>query len=246
MLRSLVLAILLHAAPMAQHMHAQGLEGVVVETYHQQRIGDDTLTTYRIWIDLAEHHSLQMVFGSVDHPLRIETTTEFFNDTVHGVKYADRLDADLLDQWPLAYDSWLTVSAASDKHHAVPLDSDADGSVLRAKKHGKLLRSRDGLKAADVKQVVDFKMDPGYLGNIRGGTILCTDCAWSVLGGIMGATPENKVLIAQISTTGVLSYELNVHVGKQGGGFLRYVGVNPQGDEVLHEALRKLPARLLP
>ncbi|MBK8500679.1 MAG: hypothetical protein IPL52_18110 [Flavobacteriales bacterium] len=224
---------------------AQALEGIVVEKYHQLVRSTDTLTTYRIYVDLAPEHTLQMVFGSTGHPLRIESTTEFFNDTLNGAMYGDRIDADRLAEGFTALDSWITINAGSDAHAGLPLDKDTDGSVLRSKRYRKSPLARaDGLVPADVKQVVDFKMQPGYLGNIRGTTILCVDCAWSVLGGTKGVTTDNMVLIAQISTTGVLSYELNLQIGRPGGGFVRYVAMGPQGDEIQHPALDNRPQRL--
>ncbi len=237
--------LLLVAALFNLHSHAQALEGILVETYNQRIAGKDTLTTYRIYVDLAPQMSLQMVFGSEDHPLRIETTTEFFNDTLNGVMYADRLKAARLNDGLCALDSWLTIGAASDKHMGVPLDRDPDGSLLQSKRFKRSpLAHRDGLIPATVKSVMDFKCQQGYLGNIRGGTILCVDCAWSAIGGGLGVTEDNLVLIAQITTTGKLSYELNLQIGKPGGGFLRYVAHAPQGDEIVFEALAKMPDRL--
>ena len=237
--------VLLVAALPNLHSRAQALEGILVETYHQRMLGKDTLTTYRIYVDLAPQMSVQMVFGSEGHPLRIESTTEFFNDTLNGVKYADRLKAARLNDGLCALDSWLTIGAASDAHMGIPLDRDTDGSLLRSKRFKRsTLARRDGLVPATVKSVTDFKCQPGYLGNIRGGTILCVDCAWSAIGGGLGVTADNMVLIAQITTTGKLSYELNLQIGKPGGGFLRYVAHAPQGDEILFQGLAKMPDRL--
>lgn len=224
---------------------SQALEGIVVEQYQRVIRENDTLTTFRVFVDLAEDHTLQMVFGSEHHPLRLESTAEFFNDTINGGKYGDRIDADRLVEGSTAVDSWITINAASDAHAGVPLAQDSDGSVLRGRRYRKSPLARtDGLVPAVVKQVVDFKMQPGYLGNIRGNTILCTDCAWSVLGGTRGVTVENMVLIAQITTTGALFYELNLQIGKPGGGFVRYVAADPQGDELFHAALDNRPGRL--
>lgn len=240
-----LLALLACTWATTDNCSAQALEGVLIERYHQRIEGADTLTTYRIFIDLAKEHSLQMVFGSEQHPLRIESTTTFFNDTVNGVKYADRLNARQLNEGNCALDSWLTIGAATDTHWGVPLEKDTDGSLLRSRAYKRTALGRaDGLMPGPVKSVVDFKMQPGYLGNIKGNILLCVDCAWSALGGGIGLTEENMVLIAQITTTGRLYYELNLQIGKPGGGFLRYVARDPQGDEILFEALDNRPERL--
>lgn len=224
----------------------QSFEGLLVETYHKQVIDGDSLTTYRIYADLAPGHTLQMVFGSEQHPMRIETTASFFNDTVNGERYADRVNAAMLHEGWAALDSWLTVGAASSAHLGVPLHLDADGSLLRSKPYKKTaLAEHDGLMSANVKPVVDFRMNPGYLRNVKGPLLLCMDCAWSVLGGTLGPTPENLVLLAQITTSGELSYELNLQIGLPGGGFVRYVAKDPTADEIAHPDLLHLPSRLL-
>lgn len=223
----------------------QSFEGLLVERYHTQVIDGDSMTTYRIYADLAEGYTLQMVFGSEEHPMRIESTSSFFNDTLHGERYADRVLASELSNGFTALDSWITVGAASSAHAGIPLDLDTDGSVLRGKSYRKSgLAKRDGLIAADVKPVVDFRMNPGYLRNIKGSVLLCMNCAWSVLGGTSGPTADNMVLLAQITTAGELAYELNLQIGKPGGGFERYVAKNPSGDEIMHPALLHLPSRL--
>lgn len=225
---------------------AQAFEGLLVERYHQQVINGDTMTTYRIFADLAEGHTLQMVFGSDDHPMRIESTESFYNDTLHGERFADRVQASELSTGYTALDSWITVGAASSAHLGIPLNIDPDGSVLRSKTYRKSdLAKRDGLIAGDVKPVVDFRMNPGYLRNIKGSILLCVNCAWSVLGGTTGASSENMVLLAQITTAGELAYELNLQIGLPGGGFVRYVAKDPADGEFLHPDLQRLPSRLI-
>lgn len=224
---------------------AQGLEGLVVEEYHRWQHNGEQLVTYRIYADLAKDHTLQMVYGSLGHALRIETSTTFFNDTVNGAAYAHRIPADAAKRFPTALDSWLTIDAVSNAQRGVPLAADEDGSLLRDKAFRKsLLKQTDGAIPGPVRDVVNFKLEPGYLDRIPGSTILCTDCAWSVLGGTTGATEANVVLLAQITTSGTLSYEFNLQVGKPGGTFIRYVAAKPEGDEVEFPALRRLPERL--
>ncbi len=225
---------------------AQGLEGLVVEEYHRWQHNGEQLVTYRIYADLAKDHTLQMVYGSAGHALRIETTTTFFNDTVNGAAYAHRIPAAAAVKFPTALDSWLTIDAVCNAQRGVPLAADEDGSVLRDKAWRKSpLKHIDGAVAGPVRDVVNFKLEPGYLDRIPGSTILCTDCAWSVLGGATGATEGNVILIAQITTSGTLSYEFNLQVGKPGGTFIRYVAAKPEGDEVEFPALRRLPERLV-
>lgn len=242
MLRSLHIALAITSSLAGL---CQAFEGLLVERYHEQVIDGDSMTTYRIFADLADGYTLQMVFGSEHHPMRIESTSSFFNDTLHGERYADRVLSSELSTGFTALDSWITVGAASSAHAGVPLDRDDDGSVLHSKAYRKSeLAKRDGLIAAEVKPVVDFRMNPGYLRNIKGSVLLCMNCAWSVLGGISGPTAENMVLLAQITTAGELAYELNLQIGKPGGGFIRYVAKDPADDEVVHRDLLRVPSRL--
>lgn len=234
---------------------AQGLEDVVVETYAVtpgKSATDPALTTYRIYVDLGPGYRLQMVYGDKTHQLKINTTTEFFNDTEHGEKFGDRVNADRLNTWPLALDSWLTIGAASDQHMGVPRELDTDGSVLEcppyaeasaiqpsaAQHPSKPLCISDGLKAdTAVQDIVDFKFASGYLGTVRGNELETTDGAWAVLGGIPGMTEENMVLIAQLTTTGKLSFTLNAQVGAPDRSVEKYVASAPLDGERMFEGL---------
>nr|MBP6391898.1 hypothetical protein [Flavobacteriales bacterium] len=57
---------------------SQAIDSVFVEVYHVQPgdvAGEPPLTTYRVFVDLAPDHELQMVYGDEKHQLRIHTTT---------------------------------------------------------------------------------------------------------------------------------------------------------------------------
>jgi hypothetical protein len=57
--------------------------------------------------------------------------------------------------------------------------------------------------------------------------------SWASLNGSFGPdTIDNKVLIAQITTDGVLSFKLNIQIGTPTGGVENYVADNPIGTEV--------------
>ncbi len=234
---------------------AFGQQGIVdsifVELYHVMDspvVGEPPLKTYRIFVDLAPGYKLQTVFGDERNQLYITTTTRFFNDAENSVKYADQLNEERLNTGMAALDSWLTIGAASSAHWGVPRPWDTDGSLLecppypsyvppstdhgKRRKKEKTLCELDGmLKAGPVPAVVNFKFDPGYLGQIRGAHLHTMDGAWAVLGGTLGPTEENVLLIAQLTTTGDLSYKLNIQVGLPDGSFMRYVHTDAHGDE---------------
>ena len=236
-------------------VRAQAIDSVFVEVYHVQPsdvTGEPPLTTYRIFVDLAPDHELQMVYGDDKHQLRIHTTTAFHNDTLNGAKYAHQVDADRLNTSLLALDSWLTIGAASDQHMAVPRAMDTDGSILecppyparKGKKDGGRtyipapLCSSDGLMPyPEIREVVNFNFASGYLGKVKGNLLETTNGAWAVLGGKAGVTENNLLLIAQISTTGALSYLLNVQIETPEHEPVKYVARDPGPDEVLFEGL---------
>lgn len=231
---------------------AQGIDSVFTEVYHVQPdpvAGKPPLVTYRIFVDLAPGYQLQMVYGDERNQLVIATTTEFFNDDNNGTKFAYLLRGDRLNGHPLALDSWLTINAASDHHLGVPRAWDDDGSILECPPYpgyglmpadgAKPLCASDGLVASDsVPETVNFRMEPGYLGTIRGSELRTMDGAWAVLGGTNGVGPNNVCLIAQLSTTGTLSYRLNIQLRTPDKKVVRYVSTAPRGtDEVLFPAL---------
>ncbi len=61
--------------------------------------------------------------------------------------------------------------------------------------------------------------------------------SWACLGGAEGPTASNRVLIAQMTTDGIFSFELNIQIGTPGGGVEQYVAKNPIGDQKLFKDL---------
>jgi len=243
---------------------AQAIDSIFVEVYHVQPgevAGEPPLTTYRIFVDLAPEHELQMVYGDEKHQLRIHTTTSFHNDTVGGGKYAHQVDADRLNASQLALDSWLTIGAANDAYMGVPRKMDPDGSILecppyparKGKKEAALpnlpapLCTSDGLiPYPEIREVVNFNFASGYLDKVKGNLMETTNGAWAVLGGKAGVTDKNLLLLAQISTTGTISFLLNLQIETPDHEPVKYVARNAAPDEVLYEGLAygqyRLPA----
>ena len=65
---------------------SQGLENVFIETFYNATTQDtiselytfplkNNSTTYRVYLDLKPGYSLQAVYGSPNHPLKIKTST---------------------------------------------------------------------------------------------------------------------------------------------------------------------------
>ena len=246
------LVSLIFSAGLAFTCAAQPLEQVLVETYHVQRSenGGAPVTTYRIFLDLAPEHTLQVLYGDDHHSLRIETFPEFHNTQDGSVAYGDRAVVDTSHRKVLATDSWLTIGLVGKAHVGVPRDIDPDGSLfscppLSASLSADLERPvvdllcvADGLVPfGGGKEVVDFLMETTYLENFRGPVIETTNGAWAVLGGMKGATEENIVLVAQIATSDLLHFILNIQVGTPDGGFVKIVAKDPKEGELQFDQL---------
>lgn len=223
------------------------IENVLLERYHEASSsegGKNPLVTYRIYIDLEEGHILQSVYGDTHHMLTIGTSTAFYNDTLHGVVFGERIDPMKLSSGPGALDSWFAFGFCSAQHKAVPLHLDPDGSILPCpprkcmkKKSGEPTPSthfceRDGMVTAErVPETVKVDLTTGYLDQARGGLVESNNCAWGVLGGVKGATQENMVLIAQLTTDGELHYALNLQVRTPQGGIIRCTAMPTENTE---------------
>ncbi len=234
---------------------AQAIDSVFVEVYHVQESGvpgEPPITTYRIYVDLAADHELQMVYGDDKHQLRLFTSTAFLNDTMNGAMYGHMIDGDHLNSSRVALDSWLTIGAASDAHWGVPRSLDEDGSILECPPYpGKKgmqmqgpyatstpLNVTDGLLPhKPVSEIVNFNFNPTYLRKVRGNFIETTNGAWAVLGGTKGVTDRNLFLIAQLTTTGSLAFRLNLQIETPDHEPVKYVAGDPAPGEVLYQGL---------
>jgi hypothetical protein len=215
----------------------QIIEGVFLERYHiapPVEPGDSPLVTYRIYLDLAPDHILQHLYGDERNTLTLRTSTTFFNDTANGAVFGERIKAELVNTYPSALDSWFGLGFCSSRHKAVPKHLDPDGSILTCPPYNdgsfneapgsnaiSLCESDGMVEAERIPEAVSLYLTTGYLDNIRGGLIEGSNMAWGVLGGVKGATPENMILIAQLTTDGELTYVLNAQVRTPAGEVFR-------------------------
>ena len=245
----------------------QGLENIVVEKYYIADVMDasDSLSqglkngsvTYRIWVDMEEGYKLLSIYGAPGNELVISTSTTFFNDTLNGKIKAPDIDHLKLGKNPLLIDSYIAFSGANRRHLAVYKEDDTDGSILeRSGKYqgglvergmlmaadpeaGKAIRDVDGLMGGGVPALITFGHDFEELGNtLEASEIRLDNAAWAVASGLQGPYPEkNYILIAQITTDGELSFELNLQLRSPDEETEYYVARNPEGREYTHPAL---------
>ncbi len=219
------------------------LEGIIVERYYVSDTLDvtdedggmlDTCSvTYRIYVDLKEDYRMQAVFGNANNTLRMETSGVFFNNEDRGEETGDLIGDNYLEDNTVALDSWLTIGAASEAHWGVLKSEDTDGSIIGGAnsdggsegieggilvnvwdENEMPLTEVDGLLEGDVPTVTVVGLDLSAFGDESAESIFESNGgAWSVLEGAVGPTPENKILIAQITTQGEFSFRLNIQIG---------------------------------
>jgi hypothetical protein len=219
------------------------------------------MVTYRIWVDLNEDYKLLSVYGAPGHPLRIETSTTFFNDTLHGEVEAPDINPSYLGSNALLLDSYIAFSGANRSDLAVLKSDDTDGSIVKPMIKGQdpvlaergvlmnqnpeagiPLRDADGLMDGSVPALVVFGHDfTVFDKTLDQNKIEFDNGAWAVFKGLKGPFPEkNYLLIAQITTDGVLSYELNLQLASPDGATEYYVARNPKEGEFSHPSLQQL------
>ncbi len=247
-----------------------GLENVYVERYYVANAADaagssGTLAvgsvTYRIYADMLPGYKLQTVFGIPAHPMLINTTTSFFNNTDYGAT-TPGFSATNAKKNTVMLDSWLTTGGACAAYNGI-LKSEDNGvgnfvntnGLLQnnAAQAGIALTTQDGMLTGTVPNTGTLGLDAviGVFGDgtANGNSFLATDGSWYCLAGAAGAVPAtNKVLIAQMTTNGTFHFELNIQIGTPTGGTENYVFSNPTGVELTIPSLTQtfLAVPLLP
>ena len=240
-------------------VHSQGLEGLVVEKYYVSNAADaagsvGTLpsgsVTYRFYADMLPGYKFQAAYGvpSPAHTLSLSTTTTFFNNEDRGATTPTYTKAQARAN-TVMLDSWITVGGACTGNSGV-LKTEDDGVANNTNSNvppilqnndvsaGIPLTTQDGFLLGAIQTVTT--VGPEIVAQLAsldatsqaGGSFVLTDGAWSALSGAQGPTATNRVLIAQITTDGVLTYAFNIQIGTPSGGVERYVHNNPTGAEI--------------
>ncbi|MBK7083522.1 MAG: T9SS type A sorting domain-containing protein [Flavobacteriales bacterium] len=203
--------------------------------------------TYRVFLDLCDSCALRSIYGDVNHVLEIASTALFFNNRDRGETYGHVIPNNRLDENTVALDSWLAMGAASNQKFGVLKSEDPDGTILDANdggsaQNGPLLVNADpdaGIPLTQQDGLVPLgggsALPPGF--NATGTTpdsIFSDSIAGAVFSsndtriscttpGVKGPTVENKILIAQLTTAGELSFCLNIEVERADGTIIKYV-----------------------
>ena len=224
------------------------LEGIIVEKYYvsdtSNVLDKDTTggvlpigsVTYRIYVDMKPGYKLQTVYGNQKHTMCIKTTTTFFNNLSAGGLTGYDIKYKFINKNTVALDSWLTMSAACRTFAGVPKSDDPDSSVIIGRPS---LEKKDGFTMGVLPTPKIFNLDMGFFNQTKNDSVLCTNNGgWAALEGVKGPTADNKVLIAQLTTNGKLSFELNIQLGTPKGGTVQFVASNPEGSEIKFDGLK--------
>jgi hypothetical protein len=237
-----------------------GLECVIVEKYYISDDNDTTVNsdggvlppgsvTYRLYADMLPGYKFQAGYG-VDvplHELKIETSTLFFNNEDRGDVSPTYSKTNAAHN-TVMLDSWLSVGAGCAGNFGIMKMYDdsvatvvnSDGVLQNADTAAGIpLTVQDGLIAGSPETVTPVGITPQILvfndqnDGTNGPLFFTDDGSWASLNGSTGPDSiDNKVLIAQITTDGTFSFELNIQIGTPTGGVENYVAKNPTGTEI--------------
>lgn len=248
-----------------------GLGQIIVEKYYISDSNDEIRSdgklpknsvTYRIFVDMRPGYRFQAAYGIPGHVLHFTTSTHFFNSENGGASIANDIHGSKLTEGTVMLDSWLSVGAAGEKYQAVLKENDTSGAI--ANTSGFFLSTnpvldiplsrRDGMYPASPLPAVNFYgIDSTQLSvfndensRISKQVFSTENGSWACIGGSMGADSTNAVLIAQLTTDGEFSFELNVQIGTPGGGVENYVAKDPQGEEMQLKSLSFSTKEMLP
>ena len=201
--------------------------------------------TYRVYIELKPGSRLKKIYGDVNHALKISSTQNFYNNIDRPAAYFGYL---INKSWfssnpTLALDSWLTLGLAERTNPGILKVNDTNGSLIAGSgflnntdaSAGVPLTAADGLVPGTIANPV--WSDYGFRDNISGGidsTVFgsvqvgslfnSNDAFLQQNSGVVGAASDsNKVLVAQLTTLGEISFELNVVVIEPYGIYTREV-----------------------
>jgi hypothetical protein len=225
-----------------------GLENLIVEKYYVSDANDADASvgilpvgsvTYRVYVDMLPGYKFQDAYGNENHSLKIITTTSFFNNEDRGGIIPTFTKAQAKNN-TVMLDSWLTAGAACSGNFGIPKSEDnsvetvinADGILLNEDPTAGIpLATQDGFIAGTPGTCAIIGMDSEAsifdATSQAGNSFIISDGAWYCLDGAIGPNDNNKVLIAQITTDGLLHLELNIQIGTPDGDFEDYVPKDP-------------------
>ena len=216
--------------------------------------------TYRVYVDLAAGYKFNLLFGTASKPLTVNTTTAFFNDPNQGVSVnPGTISANNTRRNTVMLDSYFTTGGAGGGVVGVLKSEDTNGTV--GNQDGILVNNPGGcfglpimgtsgqdgfLPSSGTTYIVPNGLGLGTALNVldqtNGGSILINAGSIAALGGVVGATGSNMVLIGQFTTNGEFSFALNIQIQNIATGVsYDYVAGTPGSGQLTHPTLTLVP-----
>ena len=208
--------------------------------------------TYRVYIDLKPGYKLTKLFGSADHTFRIASDAPFYNH-VDGKTFAYDFTKSSYGTNTLGLDTWLTLGETTRKssktYGGVLKSSDKDGSFIGGTNNDSDLLSNEDPEAgipvtksdgmAIITTVPTNWLNYGILdvnsgtnddstifGSLKRGMEFKSNILQFSNSGVTGVDPDsNQILVAQLTTKGKLSFDLNIEVLKPDNKIITFVAV---------------------
>ncbi len=232
-------------------------------------------TTYRVYVQLDAGYRLKKIYGTPKHPWKIQSTANFFNNTDRAASnFGYLLNKNWFSGNPtLALDSWITLGLCTAAYNGVLKTDDTDGSFVlpswggTASVPGGILRNND--TAAGIPIITEDGMKPktgtfttwipnGFydatgttdttvFGPVNTGSqFISTSRYLQQNSGVIGdSLTGEKVLVAQLTTTGTLSFEFNLQLITPSGASMNIVPSNNSlpttGDTTVNGMLKYPP-----
>ncbi|MFI5150997.1 MAG: T9SS type A sorting domain-containing protein [Bacteroidia bacterium] len=259
-------------------MNAQnGLDSLILEKYYIATVADAAAAdadatgagyatgvlpagsvTYRIYIQMKPGYKFEALYGNIPHPLRINTTTTFYNNSGGGnTPTWSRNSVKNTSGNILALDSWFTVGGAATNAYGMLKTEDSSywgpnlfnvvsGGVMQNNnlQDGIPVTIKDGycysgfapssLPAPQSVTYVGLTTELNVFtdGSTVGNSFMTTNGSVACLNGAVGPAATNRVLLGQFTTNGKFCYEFNIQIGTPSGGTQQYVAQNPTGNEI--------------
>ena len=218
--------------------------------------------TYRIYVELSKGSRLKKIYGDSRHALIFKSTKGFFNNTDRGTSFGKDINDKRLSENTLALDSWLTLGLATKNLLGILKSDDTNGSIVGGIHNdggsdnisdgllrnsnpaaGIPLTNEDGLISNNntLSQWLDngFKnisgIDTTIFGSFNASSQFISNNSFlQQNSGVAGANSNsNKVLIAQLTTKGEISFKLNIEVLDSNGNNIDYVAEGKQAKDTL-------------
>jgi hypothetical protein len=210
---------------------------------------------YRVYVDMAANYKLTNIWGNTAHPLTINTTTAFFNDG-NGVDVNGGMSQNSWKANTAGLDSYLTMGNVVSGKQGVLKSEDTDGTIgntqsLLANNPGGCYgdpimgtSGKDGMITGSNNAYSNLGLPTSLniFDQTNGGSFTMNGGSIAVLAGVAGPTSTNKVLIGQFTTTGVLTFSLNIQIKNMLTNAVEvYVPSSPTGSEQLFAGLTLAP-----